>query len=424
MKMNRNDKTHKLTPVEEAIRYFDPYPHPVLRMMAEDYESRQKKNNKFDGEGDGNIEKTLEPYSYDLDDTYAVEGYYNPKTGEINHYNIYGEVESGPIAKPKNLRHYISTGIMQAIEHVHDTSIIPEHLFEATRPYSLVGYCYPNPDTETWFDEENGLYKRGLHGGTAQNSYLTGPVMQRELFHKAGYIDGVKGDYGKWRSDVEKAWKRSFLITRLLDRLEYALGAITKRRTFEDDIPIYQTAPDAIDRDILVPIYEFSDHRDYGPDYSADLIDPAYFTSQVFLDPYTGDLYRQDWDLNDYGGHKPTWYETLFSNFIDFIGRPTFVTTGVQPIHDNGYEAFYDWICGYPMMDIEKEESHKVNSIKGLDIRKDKDAYKFVRPNVLSDLAKPSVRKSLGVTDIVNPLWEIIVTPEYTHDDFNDKYKK
>ena len=51
MKMNRNDKTHSLTPVEEAIRYFDPYPHPVLRMMAEDYESRQRKKqkkNRFD----------------------------------------------------------------------------------------------------------------------------------------------------------------------------------------------------------------------------------------------------------------------------------------------------------------------------------------------------------------------------------------
>ena len=47
--MNRNNKTHKLTPVEEAIRYFDPYPHPVLRMMAEDYESRQRKKNKFGG---------------------------------------------------------------------------------------------------------------------------------------------------------------------------------------------------------------------------------------------------------------------------------------------------------------------------------------------------------------------------------------
>ena len=67
MKMNRNDKTHSLTPVEEAIRYFDPYPHPVLRMMAEDYESRQRKKNRFDGEGDSNIEKTSkEDYSLSI----------------------------------------------------------------------------------------------------------------------------------------------------------------------------------------------------------------------------------------------------------------------------------------------------------------------------------------------------------------------
>ena len=287
MKMNRNDKTRSLTPVEEAIRYFDPYPNPILRMMAEDYESRQRKKNKFDGEGDSNIEKTLEPYSYNLDDTYSVDGYHDLKTGEIKHINAKGNLVPGPMVRPKNLRHYISSAIMQLAQEVDLLNSFRDPDGDRIHPYDLMDYNYANPDTGTWFDEENGLYKRGLHGGS-----------------------------------------------------------------------------------------------------------------------------------------KSTWYETLASNLLDVIGRPTFVTTGVQPIHDNGYEAFYDWICGYPMMDIEKEESRKVNSIKGLDIRKDKDAYKFVRPNVLSDLAKPSVRESLGVTDIVNPLWEITVTPEYTHDDFNDKYKK
>ena len=38
---------HKLTPVEEAALYF--YPYAVLDMMAEDYESRQRKKNKFGG---------------------------------------------------------------------------------------------------------------------------------------------------------------------------------------------------------------------------------------------------------------------------------------------------------------------------------------------------------------------------------------
>ena len=57
---------HKLTPVEEAALYF--YPYAVLDMMAEDYESRQRKKNKF---GDGTSNKKDPEYEEQED----INGY-------------------------------------------------------------------------------------------------------------------------------------------------------------------------------------------------------------------------------------------------------------------------------------------------------------------------------------------------------------
>lgn len=154
--------------------------------------------------------------------------------------------------------------------------------------------------------------KSPLWRDVAQDTYLMSRDGQRRKFYQAGYIDGDPSDYGL----VRKA---------TLD--------LNSRRN--DSIPVFQRAPDAVDRDQLDVIgnIQLGDViAEHSLEHSGN--SPA----ALYADPLTGNLYVKGWDLNDYGpsnGGAAKTYSTKAQELatqLDMIGSPVVVTTGIQPI--------------------------------------------------------------------------------------------
>lgn len=150
---------------------------------------------------------------------------------------------------------------------------------------------------------------RGRLGGTAQRTYLLPRFEQKDIFLKDGYIEGSKGDYG-----------------------------LVKKAVGNRKLPVYQTAPDAIDRKELVPIGNtYGYHSDHFLNRKVDLVHAENHPSTIYLGT-DGKFYQKAWDLNDYGGDaggRSSKYSRLYklgSNILDLIGSPTVVTTGYQKI--------------------------------------------------------------------------------------------
>lgn len=176
----------------------------------------------------------------------------------------------------------------------------------------LQGY---NPFNEDWFSlpEEDAVY------GVPQNAFLLPRIWQAEEFRKAGYIKGKEGDYG-----------------------------LVKKAVGDKNFPIWQTAPDVIERDKLIPLGNINNVW-YGPEKAA-LEQPFFFPSAIYTDGH-GKFYQKAWDLNDYGGeHGST--AGFAGRLLDAIGNPTVVTTGFQKVLDkytnNPMYTFIDHVK--PMM--------------------------------------------------------------------------
>lgn len=139
----------------------------------------------------------------------------------------------------------------------------------------------------------------------AESTYLLPKSMQRNRFLWNGYIEGTPGDYG-----------------------------LVKRAVGNRNIPIYQTAKDAIDRKDLVVIGNRNNSSGFSP--NAKLQHAGSYPSAIYVDG-SGKLYQKSWDLNDYGGDDGAaghynWWEKLAVNALDKIGSPTVITTGYQPM--------------------------------------------------------------------------------------------
>lgn len=176
------------------------------------------------------------------------------------------------------------------------------------------------------------------HGGTAQATYLLSRPHQEEVFLRHGYIKGKDKDYG-----------------------------LVRKAVGDRNIPVYQTAPSVnIDTNYLLPLYwNYVKDSDVESKHEA-IISPddrlehaGTYPSQKYIDIRNGDLYRQDWDLNDYSardyyGPIKDWFNR---NILDKIGNPVVVTTGLQKqkesdknyhrnimqsLHDNASEAYYN----------------------------------------------------------------------------------
>lgn len=150
---------------------------------------------------------------------------------------------------------------------------------------------------------------RGRLGGTAQRTYLLPRFEQKDIFLEDGYIEGNKKDYG-----------------------------LVKKAVGNRKLPVYQTAPDAIDRSKLVPIgntYGYNSNSFINP--KVDLVHAENHPSTIYLGT-DGKFYQKSWDLNDYGGTaggRSSEYSGIYklgSNILDAIGSPTVVTTGYQMV--------------------------------------------------------------------------------------------
>lgn len=141
--------------------------------------------------------------------------------------------------------------------------------------------------------------------GTPQDTYLMDRNSQKRVFLNRGFIEDTSKDYG-----------------------------LVKKAVGNRDIPIYKQNEDAISRDKVIPIANMYNH--WGGKTDLKLEHPGSFPSTIYVDPKTGNVYQKAIDLNDYGnssGGGGTEYGNLqfLANFIDKIGSPTVVTTGIQP---------------------------------------------------------------------------------------------
>lgn len=150
---------------------------------------------------------------------------------------------------------------------------------------------------------------RGRLGGTAQRTYLLPRHEQKDIFLEDGYIEDNKKDYG-----------------------------LVKKAVGNRNLPVYQTAPDVIDRSKLIPIgntYGYNSKGFINP--KVDLVHAENHPSTIYLGT-DGKFYQKAWDLNDYGGtdggrsSKYSGIYKLGSNILDAIGSPTVVTTGYQMV--------------------------------------------------------------------------------------------
>lgn len=156
--------------------------------------------------------------------------------------------------------------------------------------------------------EQSYIYDNGRtepNGGTAQATYLLPGWLQEMIFLQNGYIKGDKKDYGLVKS---------------------AVG--------DKNVPVFQTAPDAIKREKLAVIGNDLVQAIPIPE-STELYHAGDFPVAYYIDN-KGMIYAKAWDLNDYGntsGRAGTTYDSkqFGANFLDKIGSPVVVTTGFQP---------------------------------------------------------------------------------------------
>lgn len=177
---------------------------------------------------------------------------------------------------------------------------------------------YADEELERIIQEDRDEYGRFWNGGTPQYTYFLDPQQQQQAFLRDGYIPGRPGDYGV----VNQA------------ATEYA-------NKYHKDIPVWQTAPDAlgpdnmpITRDQLIPIGN-GDNRWDGEGTAPT--HPGNFRSSYYIDPRTGRIITKTWDFNDYGGSGgSTAQEFLGSispgSMLDAIGNPVVETTGFQNV--------------------------------------------------------------------------------------------
>ena len=153
---------------------------------------------------------------------------------------------------------------------------------------------------------------RGRMGGTAQRTYLLPRWEQELIFKRDGYIQGKEGDYG-----------------------------LVKKAVGDRDIPIWQTAEDAIDRSKLVPIGNDYMGSELGrPSKEKGLVHAGNYPSTYYVDDQLKNVYVKSWDLNDYGGgtgasSRYKGIDKIGANLLDAVGSPVVVTTGFQNVMTN-----------------------------------------------------------------------------------------
>ena len=149
---------------------------------------------------------------------------------------------------------------------------------------------------------------------TAQDTYLLPRNVQKAVFKSRGY-ESKPQDYG-----------------------------LVKKAVDNRNIPVYQKAPDDISRDKVVPMLNImakdttTEVENWFGRPNAKLEDPGSFPTALYLSTDGKKVYQKGWDLNDYFDSSEKWFGKADVNkrgaaaFVDLIGSPTVVTTGISEV--------------------------------------------------------------------------------------------
>ena len=234
---------------------------------------------------------------------------------------------------------YITTGgagYIPSVENINDIlENVSGDIMEGIRKFA-----YPKAKV---IDKNKG---KGYNGGTAQRTYLLPRHIQKDIFLRDGYIEGREGDYG-----------------------------LVKKAVGNRNIPVFQTAKDAITRDNLIPFSSGyrgqSNFENKFIDENKELVHAGGYPYALYIDGTNGNIYYKAWDLNDYTedssrlgqkGSLERKFKSIGSKVLDVVGSPTVVTTGFQPVTNLG--AYF----GYNLPNVNMQDLFQDYN-KDLDIK-------------------------------------------------------
>ena len=234
---------------------------------------------------------------------------------------------------------YVTTGSVGYIPSVENINDILENvsgdIMEGIRKFAF-------PKAKV-IDKNKG---KGYKGGTAQRTYLLPRHIQKDIFLRDGYIEGREGDYG-----------------------------LVKKAVGNRNIPVFQTAKDAITRDNLIPFSSGyrgqSNFENKFIDENKELVHAGSYPYALYIDGTNGNIYYKAWDLNDYTedssrlgqkGSLERKFKSIGSKILDVVGSPTVVTTGFQPVTNLG--AYF----GYNLPNVNMQDLFQDYN-KDLDIK-------------------------------------------------------
>ena len=234
---------------------------------------------------------------------------------------------------------YVTTGgagYIPSVENINDIlENVSGDIMEGIRKFA-----YPKAKV---IDKNKG---KGYKGGTAQRTYLLPRHIQKDIFLRDGYIEGREGDYG-----------------------------LVKKAVGNRNIPVFQTAKDAITRDNLIPFSSGyrgqSNFENKFIDENKELVHAGSYPYALYIDGTNGNIYYKAWDLNDYTedssrlgqkGSLERKFKSIGSKVLDVVGSPTVVTTGFQPVTNLG--AYF----GYNLPNVNMQDLFQDYN-KDLDIK-------------------------------------------------------
>ena len=234
---------------------------------------------------------------------------------------------------------YVTTGgagYIPSVENINDIlENVSGDIMEGIRKFAF-------PKAKV-IDKNKG---KGYKGGTAQRTYLLPRHIQKDIFLRDGYIEGREGDYG-----------------------------LVKKAVGNRNIPVFQTAKDAITRDNLIPFSSGyrgqSNFEDKFIDENKELVHAGSYPYALYIDGTNGNIYYKAWDLNDYTedssrlgqkGSLERKFKSIGSKVLDVVGSPTVVTTGFQPVTNLG--AYF----GYNLPNVNMQDLFQDYN-KDLDIK-------------------------------------------------------
>ena len=232
---------------------------------------------------------------------------------------------------------YVTTGgagYIPSVENINDIlENVSGDIMEGIRKFAF-------PKAKV-IDKNKG---KGYKGGTAQRTYLLPRHIQKDIFLRDGYIEGREGDYG-----------------------------LVKKAVGNRNIPVFQTAKDAITRDNLIPFSSGyrgqSNFENKFIDENKELVHAGSYPYALYIDGTNGNIYYKAWDLNDYTedssrlgqkGSLERKFKSIGSKVLDVVGSPTVVTTGFQPVTNLGAYFGYN-LPNVNMQDLFQDYNKDLN---------------------------------------------------------------